>query len=295
VDTPRIPPRLAERLHRDAAADRWRVTLARFTEALEASVAKAFADGPPDGSELEAYLRRLHLADLALACACADGDAAAWEHFVLEQRPALYRAAAAMASDAGRELADSLYGDLFGASGATAERRSLFRYFHARSSLSTWLRAVLAQRHVDRIRSTRRLEPLPEEDSPSALPHPSTPPDPERRRWLDTMRRALTTAIATLEPRDRLRMACYYGQDLTLAQIGRSLGEHEATVSRHLTRALRELRDAAERYLREREGLDAAALAECLASVLEDAGPLDVVELMGTAAGRKKADADRST
>ena len=38
------------------------------------------------------------------------------------------------------------------------ERQSLFRYFHGRSSLATWLRAVLAQRVVDAVRVERRLE-----------------------------------------------------------------------------------------------------------------------------------------
>ena len=41
------------------------------------------------------------------------------------------------------ELADSLFAELYGLS---AEKRgSLLRYFHGRSSLKTWLRAVLAQ------------------------------------------------------------------------------------------------------------------------------------------------------
>ena len=54
------------------------------------------------------------------------------------------------------------YGELFGLDVRDGERRSHFRYFHGRSSLSTWLRAVLSQRHVDRLRSTRRQDPLPE-------------------------------------------------------------------------------------------------------------------------------------
>ena len=41
------------------------------------------------------------------------------------------------------------------------ERQSLLRYFHGRSSLGTWLRALLAQRQVDRIRQTLRLDSLP--------------------------------------------------------------------------------------------------------------------------------------
>ena len=80
-----------------------------------------------------------------------------------EHRPGLYRAADAIAPGGnGRELADSLYADLFGLQSQGGERRSLFRYFHGRSSLATWLRAVLAQRHVDGIRTGRRFEPLAE-------------------------------------------------------------------------------------------------------------------------------------
>ncbi len=58
-----------------------------------------------------------------------------------------------------------LYADLFGLRDRDRERQSLFRYYHGRSSLTTWLRAVLAQRHVDRLRASRRTEPLPDEDS----------------------------------------------------------------------------------------------------------------------------------
>ena len=48
------------------------------------------------------------------------------------------------------------------------------------------------------------------------------------------MRAVLAAAIAALAPRDRLRLACYYAQEMTLAQIGRLTREHEATVSRQL-------------------------------------------------------------
>ena len=43
----------------------------------------------------------------------------------------------------GRELADSLYADLFGLDTRDGERRSLFRYYHGRAKLTTWLRSVL--------------------------------------------------------------------------------------------------------------------------------------------------------
>jgi DNA-directed RNA polymerase specialized sigma24 family protein len=94
-----------------------------------------------------------HADDVALAAACAAGDEAAWERFVREYRPVLYRAADALdTTGRARELADALYADLFGLTEREGERRSLFRYYQGRSSLATWLRAVLAQRYVDLLR-----------------------------------------------------------------------------------------------------------------------------------------------
>lgn len=292
----RIDPRLLERLFGLAKGERWRVTPARFGEALEASATRAFAGQEPASRALERYLTSLHLEDLALACACADGEEGAWDHFVLEHRPLLYRAADALApGGSARELADSLYADLFGLRERRDGRQSLFRYFHGRSSLTTWLRAVLAQRHVDRLRSSRREEALPDEDSPGALVVSDPPLDPDRERWMGLMQRALEQALASLAPRDRLRLACYYAQEMTLAETGRMLGEHEATVSRQLARTRRAIRDAVQRSLRVDHGLTEAEVAHCFESVTEDAGPLDVRNLLGSGPERKESALDRSS
>src|SRR3989442_1479795 len=143
-----------------------------------------------------------YAADLELAGRCAAGDAAAWERFMVEYRPVLYRAADALDRSGGaRELADSLYAELYGVRDGDGERRSLFQYFHGRSSLATWLRAVLAQRYVDRLRVQRRLQPLPDEDvQPSgasaraAAGDRGEPPDPDRSRYLSLVRQALAHA-----------------------------------------------------------------------------------------------------
>ena len=261
----------------------------RFAEALERS------------AERGADVRALHLEDLALACGCAAGEEAAWEHFIREHRPTLYRAADALdPSGSARDLADGIYGELF--------ERSLFRYFHGRSSLSTWLRAVLAQRHVDRLRATRRLEPLPDDESRAASAGPAeagpyaagpygAASEAERPRYVALVRSALQGAVANLPPRDRLRLACYYAQELTLAETGRLLGEHEATCSRHLARTRKALRADIERALRTEGRMTEAEIAQCVASVTEDAGPLDLRELLNAdepVAVRKKSAADRS-
>ena len=291
----RLDEAAVERLYRVAKADRWQLSVIAFADALEQSARRAFAD-PPDGATLERHLAALHLDDLALACACADGSETAWDHFVREFRPILYRAADAIDPSGGsRELADSLYGELFGLSERDGARRSHFRYFHGRSSLATWLRAVLSQRHVDRLRSVRRVDPVPEDDAPNALPARPQAINPMQERYVALMRRCLAAAIAALAPRDRLRLGCYYAQELTLAQIGKALGEHEGTVSRHLSRIRRTIRQHVERALRESEGLSEAEVSECFEAVVSDAGPLDIADMLGTEAGGKKAAPQRST
>src|SRR4029450_10971047 len=227
---------LAARLHCEAKAERWHLDLGTFAEALDRSAARAFPAASPDRRALAPPRPE----DPALACACEAGNEAAWDQFVQEHRPTLYRAADSLDPSGGaRDLADSLYAELYGLDTGGNARKSLFRYFHGRSSLTTWLRAVLSQRHVDRIRAGRRTTPLPEEETSPAIAVAPDPPDPDRLRYLDLIQQALERATVRLAPRDRLRMAWYYVQGLTLAQVGRLLHEHEATVSRRLARTRR--------------------------------------------------------
>jgi RNA polymerase sigma-70 factor (ECF subfamily) len=293
-----IDEALVDRLYRRANGARWRAPRDRFAEALEASMRRAFPAGGVDARDLERYLAGLHLEDLALACACAAGDADAWEYFVREHRPLLYRAADAIDPTGGaRDLADSLYADLFGIRHAGAEARTLFRYFHGRSSLITWLRSVLAQRHVDRLRADRRTEALPEDDSPAALAAPALATDPDSARYSELVRAALAHVIAGLAARDRLRLACYYGQQLTLAQTGRLLGEHEATASRGLAKTRRDIRSGVEAELRDKRGLTDAEVARCFECITEDPGSLDLRDMFDAPPEpslRKKFVTDRS-
>lgn len=269
----------------ESSAERWQVPLAVFANAVETGAAKAQAG-------LQKHIASLHLEDLALACGCALGNEAAWDYFVLEYRPILYRAADAIDRTGGaRELADGLYAELFGLKDRGGERQSLFRYFHGRSSLATWLRAILSQRYVDRIRANRRLEELPDEEGVApdrARPHPS---DPDASRFASALHDALRDTIAALEPRDRLRLGCYYAQAMTLVQIGKLTRESEATVSRHLARTRRAIRDDVERRLRS-HGFGDREVQECVAGAASDAGDLDLTVLLDR--GRKNFADDRS-
>lgn len=243
---------LVEKLYAQSRAARWAVSLERFTLSLERSVTKRFAADSPSRQRVEDYLGSLHLEDLALACACATGCESAWEHFFATYRQYLYSAAAAItrrsASDAyAREFADSLYATLYGRE-TTIGRVSLFNHFHGRSKLSTWLRAVLAQRYIDVLRHEKRLESLEDDEGTEKVLPPKLhsnwqPADPKRSWYLRLLAEALKQAISSLNQLDRTRLISYYLQDLTLAEIGKTLNEHEATVSRKLERVRQELKE----------------------------------------------------
>ena len=261
---------LVERLYHASGASRWDVTPDVFAAAVEASLEHRFRGESPDATAIETFASTLHAADLGLACACRAGHEAAWEHFIRELRPPMYAAARTMVGEArAPELVEPLFADLFGLSQRDGERRSLLAYYHGRSRLSTWLRTVLAQRHVDAIRASAKTVPLEDgADDPAAgvlsLRTAAAQPDPDRARFVRLAQEALDASIALLDGQDRLRLRLYYGQGVRLAKIGAMLGEHEATASRKLDRARRQIHDGVRRYLSAR-GLGDAAIDECLA------------------------------
>ena len=243
---------LIEELYAQSQAAQWGLSLERFAAALELSAKKRFSTESATPQKLDQYLCSLHLEDLALANACAAGCESAWEHFFTTYRRYLYSAAAAItrrpATDAyAREFADSLYAALYSRE-TTMGRVSLFNHFHGRSKLSTWLRAVLAQRYIDILRQEKRLEGIEDEESleKASVPKHKTdwePADPQRARYLRLLAAALKQAIASLDLLDRTRLISYYLKEHTLAQIGKAMNEHEATVSRKLERIRQELRE----------------------------------------------------
>ena len=69
-------------------------------------------------------------------------------------------------------------------------------------------------------------------------------------------------------------------QELTLAETGRVLKEHEATVSRQLARTRRAIRSAVERQLRDEAGLNDDQVAACFEWVAGDPGSLDLKKVI---------------
>ena len=296
---------LVERLYAQSQAARWGLTLERFSLSLERSATKRFAGESASRQKLEDYLACLHLEDLALAAACAAGCESAWEHFFATYRQYLYSAAAGItrrsASDPyAREFADSLYATLYGRE-TTIGRVSLFNHFHGRSKLSTWLRAVLAQRYIDVLRQEKRLEGLQDDEGfeknlPAKQKANWEPVDPSRSRYLHLLAGALKQAISSLNLLDRTRLISYYLKDLTLAEIGQAMNEHEATVSRKLERIRQELKDkvvailksgrATENGQASQPGLDDAQIRLCFEYATQ-AWPFDFSHLLNSIPPRR--------
>lgn len=280
-------PLLAQ-LFAKASTARWDTTQGELAAALQRSALHRFGNALPSVEVLETYLQSLHVEDMALVCALQRGSDSAWEDFVTRYRPILYAAARAVVGTnneaRARELADSLYAELYGVEGAGGARsRALLDYFHGRSKLSTWLRTVLAQRHVDAIRAASRNESLEEGDA-SSVPVMAASgsdqrdaQDPDRTRLLPHLREAMAAALAALAPGERLLLSLYYVQDMTLAQVARLRGVHEATISRQLEGIRRELRKNVEDSLGSvcpgpggRAGLSPAEIALCFSYAQED-------------------------
>jgi hypothetical protein len=129
------------RLHRRAGADGFGLTPADLGTALQRSVRAWNAEAKP--AAIDEYLDKLRADDFVLALACTHGNERAWEGFIEKYRPVLYAAARALTHDevGARELADSLWADLYGIDSRAGERRSLLGYYGGRSSLGTWLHA----------------------------------------------------------------------------------------------------------------------------------------------------------
>jgi RNA polymerase sigma-70 factor, ECF subfamily len=191
---------------------------------------------------LEHFCMTLRLEDLVLARACAGGNERAWEVFMLRFREKLYDVSRQITRDdsAGRELADSVYADLYGTRMRDGKRVSKLATYSGRGSLDGWLRTVLAQEYVNTYRKQRRLVSLDEESEEGAQ---FAAPVSEAASSGDIeLARAADEALRALDSGDRFVLAAYFLDQRTLADIARALSVHESTVSRKIERLMKDLR-----------------------------------------------------
>jgi RNA polymerase sigma-70 factor (ECF subfamily) len=212
-------------------------------DALVRLLAEVLTNGQSDWSEVseEKFLLSLHLEDLILARACADGNERAWGVFLTRYRATLYETAYKIAKEesAARALADSLYAELYGVDSKGQERTSKLRYYHGRGSLQGWLRTIVAQAFVNRYRSTKRetsLDAVLDEGAQFPAPEPGIQVIDPR------VEAAIHAELAAIGSEERFLLVSYYLDHRTLAEIARLQRVHESTISRRLERVTSGLR-----------------------------------------------------
>jgi RNA polymerase sigma-70 factor, ECF subfamily len=231
---------LLPELHAKASCEQVGLNAQSFSEIL-LEVGSKYSVSASAG-ELRSFFLSLRVDELALARACAGGNNSAWEIFLTRFREKLYLAALRIAREdsAARDLADTLYADLYGTSTRDGQRVSKLASYTGRGSLEGWLRTVLAQEYVNRYRRTKRLVSL-EEESEEGLQFAA--PEAQPSANADTrLEQATDEILAQLPPEDRAVLAAYYLDGRTLAEIARMLGVHESTISRKLDKLAKSLR-----------------------------------------------------
>jgi RNA polymerase sigma-70 factor, ECF subfamily len=228
---------IAAELYAKCAAGKFDLSCDQLVRILD-EIARKYAALP----QLREFCFSLKIEELVLARACAAGNERAWETFMVRYREKLYEIGLHITREdsAARELADSLYADLYGAPGKEGKRVSKLASYTGRGSLEGWLRTVMAQEHVNRYRKQKRMVSLDEETEEgqqfaSPEPEPVSKVDPR-------LESATDEALSSLPADERFMLAAYFLDSRTLAEIARMLSVHESTISRKLDKLAKSLR-----------------------------------------------------
>ena len=245
----RIDPALAERLYRDAKAERWRLPQAAFTAALETSCAKAFRGrrarrrASSRGiwlrfiwriSRSPAHVRSATAQPGITSCSrCARRSTARQTRSIDRAARASWPTRSMRTCTASTSAAERASRCCVTFTAAAASPRGCVPFSRSVMSIACASSGVLS-------RCRRNCQPRGAGGRAIRT----------ARALSRCFATGLEMAMARLEPRDRLRLGCYYAQQLTLAQTGKLLKEHEATTSRQLARTRKRIRGGVEQDLR---------------------------------------------
>jgi RNA polymerase sigma factor (sigma-70 family) len=187
------------------------------------------------------YLDNLYPLDWFVACACLEGDGAAWDY--------LFAAKASRSDcllvDALRARAVRLYpGDEERQESAVTEFWSqllaadsdhtlpvLARYDGQRP-LVPWLIRVFQNQHVSQLRHRAGFQPLPDDDLTQPVPAPA---NEAQAHWHEAFRDAARAALDELSDSELLILGLRLRYRLSQRDAAQVLGLHEGTISRQTT------------------------------------------------------------
>jgi RNA polymerase sigma-70 factor (ECF subfamily) len=264
---PALSDEKAFALHERCGAAAYGMDREQFATILRDIQSKYLPQALPD--EAADFCAALRLDELVLARACAAGNERAWQDFISRYRNKLRAMALQITRDGthASDLADSLFADLYGMNERDGARNSKLNFYTARGSLEGWLRTVMAQEFINRYRKTKRDVSLDEQEEEgmqfvAANPPPVSSADAR-------LEEATDEALGELAAEDRYVLAAYHLDGRTLAEIARTLGLHESSISRRLDRVTATLRKRILACLRER-GMSHAQAKETLETDVRD-------------------------
>ena len=222
-------------------------------------------------TEILEFVEEIRSDDLCLVIACERGDETAWEDLVANFDSTVKSAARKISSnnEDAEDLAGSIWAELYGLrTDADGNKKSKLAYYSGRGSLAGWLRAVVSQLAVDQFRKQSKFVQIEEDrefenlanaaaesSNNGFIAHRDNPEEMlSNERTASDVIEALESAIAGLDPEDRLIIKLYYFDDLKLKDIAATFGYHEATASRKVTRVQADIRKGVEKALRASHG-----------------------------------------
>jgi len=225
-------------LFRKSGAQEFGVSESEFRNLLQRVASKCLS-ASASAKDARCFFEGLHLPELALAQACADGNDSAWQKFMLLYRAKLYSMALHIAKEdsAAHDLAESVYADLFGLRTRDGCRLSKLSSYTGRGSLEGWLRTVLAQQYIDRYRTQRRLVSLDEQVEDVPVPTGKNGADPLNHAAgvVDSrLKAAVDASLASLAADESFMLSAYYLDQRRLVEIAQMLGVHASSISRRL-------------------------------------------------------------
>jgi len=249
---------------------RFALDATRFAHRLSEVAERAFSR---PGKGIADQIRGLSLDDLYLATACSHGDERAWAELVGRYLGFMRAFARRFHPEPeATDLADHVVANLW--------QRNKIACYEGRSTLQTWLGAVVAHAALNAARARRPRAPLDRAERLGARPAPSAA-EPATQEARSLLARLVAQAMGSLPPADRLLLYLYYEQDLTLNQMAVALHASKATLSRRLGHVRDLLRAAIESLARRSAGASADDLRAGI-----DLGclELDLTNLLGETA-----------
>jgi RNA polymerase sigma-70 factor, ECF subfamily len=202
----------------------------------------------------------LHLTDLYLAAACADGDAAALSAFEAHLGGDVARALAKLRlrDAAADEIKQRIRHKLFVAN-AGAEPK--ITGYTGKGPLRAWLRALTVHEALSEYRKQARED----HETDSTLGELAADDDPElaqiRARYAGPFAEAFRESLSRLSARDRNVLRLVYTDGLSVDEVAGVYGVHRVSVSRWLGQTRQALLDGTRALLRDRLRLDDSELA----------------------------------